>query len=188
LTLLSNSHGRGRRLERNITKLELKAAIAHGMKQVANPGRNGSERYRFTYKGVVCITDKTCRQEITAWRLDNEDDNAVDQRQLAQLDVNVCPFVHFIIVVDCSGSMRKDDVKGYMNRKQAVYNCLIKDIIQPQVHLQASSKTDSLNKAAATLIEMNDDATIVFERVEISDELIAIMNQRSLMNPRSHGN
>ena len=78
LTLLSNAHGRGRRLERNITKLELKAAIAHGKKQVANPGRDGSDRYRFTYNGVVCITDKTCKQEITAWRLDNEDENAVD--------------------------------------------------------------------------------------------------------------
>ena len=190
LTLLSNAHGRGRRLERNITKLELKAAIAHGKKQVANPGRDGSERYRFTYNGVVCITDKTCKQEITAWKLDNEDENAVDHQQPVQLDENICLSVHFIIVVDCSGSMRKDDVKGYINRKQAVYNCLIKDVLQPQVQLQASSssKRESLRKAAATLIEMNDNATVIFERVEISDELIAIMNRRSLINPRSHGN
>ena len=188
LTLLSNAHGRGRRLERNITKLELKAAIAHGKKQVANPGRDGSDRYRFTYNGVVCITDKTCKQEITAWRLDNEDENAVDHQQLAQLDANICLSVHFIIVVDCSGSMRKNDVKGYMNRKQAVYSCLIKDVLQPQVQLQASSKDNGLRIAAATLIEMNDNATVIFERVEINDELIAIMNQRSLINPRSHGN
>ena len=188
LTLLSNAHGRGRRLERNITKLELKAAIAHGKKQVANPGTDGSDRYRFTYNGVVCITDKTCKQEITAWRLDNEDENAVDHQQPAQLDANISLSVHFIIVVDCSGSMRKDDVKGYVNRKQAVYNCLINDVLQPQAQLQASSKNNSLRKAAATLIEMNDNATVIFERVEISDELIAIMNRRSLINPRSHGN
>jgi hypothetical protein len=178
LTLLSNTHGRGRRLERNITKSELKETILHGTKQVANPGRDGSERYRFTYNDVVCITDKTCKQEITAWRLDNKD----------EIVATVYHSIHFIIVVDCSGSMRKDDVEGYMNRKQAVYNCLINDIMQPQVQLQASSKRESLRKAVATLIEMNDNATVIFERVEISDKLIAIMNERSLIKARSHGN
>jgi hypothetical protein len=33
-------------------------------------GRDGRPRWRYTYRGVVYITDERSRHEITSWRLD----------------------------------------------------------------------------------------------------------------------
>ena len=52
--------------------------------------------------------------------------------------------------------MRKTDVPGFSLRTSAVYECLARDFIQPQlaaVHGQ---------KFVISLIEMGDEATIIF--------------------------
>jgi hypothetical protein len=36
-------------------------------------GRNGQARCRFTHKGIVYITDESCRHEVTSWKLDDSD-------------------------------------------------------------------------------------------------------------------
>ena len=59
ITLISHDHGRDRRIERTIDKKELQAAIKYGIKTSANPGRDGSQRWRYTYNNVVYITDTT---------------------------------------------------------------------------------------------------------------------------------
>ena len=56
--------------ERNIERQELQAAIKHGRKDIANPGRDGSKRWRYEHMGVVYITDETSRHEVTSWRID----------------------------------------------------------------------------------------------------------------------
>ena len=53
VTLISHAHGRERRAERGILRRELQAAIKHGEKVAANPGRRGEKRWRFTHNGVV---------------------------------------------------------------------------------------------------------------------------------------
>ncbi len=42
---------------------------------------------------------------------------------------------HMVVVVDHSGSMRKDDVPGYSSRTAAVYDCLARDLVEPQLKL-----------------------------------------------------
>ena len=73
VSLISHTHGRVRRKERNIQRIELQAAIKHGTKERANPGRDGSLRWRYTHDGVVYITDDTSRHEVTSWRIDGKD-------------------------------------------------------------------------------------------------------------------
>ena len=73
ITLISHTHGRERRAERNIARLELQAAIKYGRKERATPGVNKDARWKYTYKGVVYITDATSRHEVTSWRLDEDE-------------------------------------------------------------------------------------------------------------------
>ena len=106
LTYSHNHSGRERRQQREIDKQELKKAIKYGKRERADPGRNGDRRWKFTYRGVVYITDDSLRHEITSWRIDethevynnHADDKLVD--------------THVVLVVDSSGSMRNNDMKG----------------------------------------------------------------------------
>jgi Mg-chelatase subunit ChlD len=77
----------------------------------------------------VYITDATSRHEITSWRLDDapEPAPAVAEGQEG------AGTAHFVMVVDMSGSMRKDDIQGYNTRAKAVYECLAKDLVAPQL-------------------------------------------------------
>ena len=63
VTLISHTHGRQRRAERDIARLELQAAVKYGRREPAHPGRDGSDRIRWTHKGVVYITDATGKHE-----------------------------------------------------------------------------------------------------------------------------
>ena len=55
---------------------ELQAAVMHGHKEKANSGRQGDPRWRYTYNGVVYITDATSRYEITRHRLRPHNSNS----------------------------------------------------------------------------------------------------------------
>ena len=66
--IISHRHGRLRRAERGISQLDFEEAVAKGTKTADRTGRDGKQRWRFVYKDVVCITDSTCRHEITSWR------------------------------------------------------------------------------------------------------------------------
>ena len=67
-------------------------------------------------QGVVYITDESKRHEVTSWRLDDaqEAPPAIDG------GLGEATTTHVVVVVDHSGSMRKDDVPGYSSRTQAV--------------------------------------------------------------------
>jgi regulator of protease activity HflC (stomatin/prohibitin superfamily) len=69
VSVVSHPHGRERRAQRGVSLSELRAAVKHGRKTPARPGRKGQKRWRFEYSGVVYITDETCRHEITSWRV-----------------------------------------------------------------------------------------------------------------------
>ena len=71
----------------------------------------------FLRQGVVYITDETSRHEVTSWRLDQANEAAGP----AVLDGGVGgTTTHVVVVVDSSGSMRKEDVPGYDSRTAAV--------------------------------------------------------------------
>jgi hypothetical protein len=45
---------------------------------------------------------------------------------------------HAVLVVDCSGSMRKEDVPGHATRTAAVYECLAREFAEPQIKLSTN--------------------------------------------------
>ena len=69
VSIISHAHGRERRAQRGVERRQLQAAVKHGQKTPGRPGRDGKQRWRFEYNGVVYITDETCRHEITTWRV-----------------------------------------------------------------------------------------------------------------------
>ena len=60
-TLLSGTHGRRRRQERNIEKVDLQRARRYGMMEIQENGR-----YRYTYGGIRFIYDPETRTEVTS--------------------------------------------------------------------------------------------------------------------------
>lgn len=215
VTVLSSLHGRTQRALRGIDKRELQAAVKHGRKERANPGRNGDSRWRYTHEGVrslpcsvscacdvcdfgkprallliVCfsvithscrpqvvyITDETSRHEITSWRLN-------DSSISAALAGRGSGGVHAVLVVDNSGSMRKNDVAGYASRTAAVYDCLVKDFVLAQV------AAGGAGEVVVTLIEMSDVATKVLSKVKLDDSALQVeLTRRQERRARSHGN
>ena len=67
-TILSSVHGRQRRMERDIAKQDLQAAVAFGIKE-QQFGRRGETLWKFTFADVVFITDETSTKETTSWVL-----------------------------------------------------------------------------------------------------------------------
>jgi hypothetical protein len=104
-----NCLGRERRLQREIAKIELKKAIKHGKREPSDPGRNGERRWKFTYNGVVYITDDSLRHEITSWRID--DGRGIFEGYNHAADYELVD-THVVLVVDSSGSMRNADMEG----------------------------------------------------------------------------
>ncbi|KAG2428467.1 hypothetical protein HXX76_011586 [Chlamydomonas incerta] len=79
---------------------------------------------------------------------------------------------HVMVVVDASGSMRKSDVpdaNGCISRIAAVYDCVARELVAPQLQLVQ----------AMTLIEMRDTASICFSRQPFGAELLALVKQHA---------
>ena len=178
ITLLSSLHGRQRRSERGIEKLELQAAIKYGRKERAHPGRDGAERWRFTHNGVMYITDATCRHEITSWRLDD-----APPAPPAPYAVGSGYLSHTVIVVDRSGSMRLDDIPGYNSRTEAVYDCLAREFVKPLWGMRKGA-----GRAVVTLIEMGTCANVLLKRAALDEGLLAYFQRRASSRARLHGN
>ncbi|CAJ1947683.1 unnamed protein product [Cylindrotheca closterium] len=153
-------------------------AIKHGHKEVANPGRDGSKRWRYTHKGVEFITDETSRHEITSWRVSGEEDAIIGLAEI-QLAGSRC---HVVLIVDHSGSMRTSDVPGYDTRAHAVYECLKRDFVEKQL------KSGALNGVIVTLISMSNTATVQIHKKTLDDSLIHDLQRLSKRQPKLHGN
>ena len=156
---------------------ELAEAFKYGRFERANPGPDGSERLKITHKGVVFITDAEGKQEITSWRLDGHDDSLQGPERPRG--------THTVIVVDHSGSMRKDDVPGYATRTEAVYDCLARDFLAPQLQV---SKDAMAGDAVVSLLEMSDEAVVALERRPITEQLQTNIARRAQRRAHSHGN
>lgn len=202
--IISHTHGRQRREERNIRKEELQAAVKYGTRYRANPGPSGKPRWRFEHEGVVFITDETCRQEITSWRMR---DDTPYQAPGAAYDGRVKS--HVVLVVDHSGSMRSNDVlssdnSSYQSRISSVYECLVRDFIDPQLKQimkeekksKNSKKSSSVSPSAAdsgqvvvSFIRMGTAANLLFERVPLDPSLLHWMQRRMVQGKAyKHGN
>ena len=178
VSLISHTHGRARRSERSIARLELQAAVKHGRKEPAHPSAQGRSRWRYTHNGVVYVTDASSRHEITSWRDDGQD-----------MPVEVYePGVygaHVVLIVDASGSMRETDVEGYASRTAAVYECLARDLVQPQGTVGFQSH---YGNAVVSLIEMSDQAHVLKQQAPMDNMFADYLRHRATSRARSHGN
>jgi len=68
LSLLSSTHGRARRQLRDISKQTLRDCVRYGVKTRGRTVR-GETRWKFQFGNTVFITDATCTQEITSYKL-----------------------------------------------------------------------------------------------------------------------
>jgi hypothetical protein len=78
--------------------------------------------------------------------------------------------------------MRKAGVPGYRTRTEAVYDCLIREFIQPQMHLVGAGD------AVVSLIEMSDESRILVDRHPIDEDLVQILQRLGRGYANSHGN
>jgi hypothetical protein len=195
ITVLSSSHGRKRRKQRAIHKRDLKKAVKYGTREPGNPGPDGRPRIKWSYDGVVYITDETGRQEITAWNSASllpiaempEDDGHHMQTHLISTRPSAVSS-HTVVVVDMSGSMRAQDVGEYRgNRAQAVYENLALLLVKEQLAQKAKAMDRTLD--IVSLIEMRDDAEVIFESMPLDGNLFnMLVKRRDLCRPSSHGN
>lgn len=166
-------------------KQELLEAVKHGRMEPANPGEDGRARWRFTHRGVVFITDNTKTREIMSWRI--EDTGEEIERALLEEHSDAETGTHVVLVVDDSGSMRTTDVHGYTNRKMAVYDCLVKDFLRTQLQ-RLEGRGGEESSVLVTLIRMNRDATVVFEREPLHARLEATLLAQMDAKAKGHGN
>ena len=204
ITIISSPHGRQRREERGVAKSELQAAVKYGIRTRARSDQDGNQRWKYTYKGVVFLTDKTGKKEITSYPENRRKSAAMPpvphlrhnapayKHRPAAVALSRAELLrspskwtsHTIVVIDQSGSMRTNDVAGFSTRSHAVWSKVSKDLVErPVIQRGAAASTD-----VVTVIAMRDDAEIVIDRSPMNMELASqLLSFSGASKPRSHG-
>jgi hypothetical protein len=81
--------------------------------------------------------------------------------------------------------MRNNDVPGFADRTQAVYECLARDLFAPQL---AHGWGSAQGSVVVSLIEFDDAASIVFQERPLDTRLGYELRARGEVRARSHGN
>ena len=170
VTVLSSAHGRQRRRERDIAKSELRAAVKYGVREAQTNPRTGERRWKYTYAGVVYITDSESRREITSWpepcfgfdvplvRI-TDDMTAQHDASVAALRNLGAWTSHTVIVVDESGSMRSTDVEDGATRSDAVWLTLALTWVGDELKAGTRQSTDVIS-----IVSMRDSATLLVDK------------------------
>jgi Mg-chelatase subunit ChlD/Pyruvate/2-oxoacid:ferredoxin oxidoreductase delta subunit len=203
-SLLSNDHGRERRAQRGIEKVDLQRAKKYGLKEKAYNGC-----YKYTYGGVVFIYDHVRKREVTSYM--SSDKASLRSGTLfckpvelesKEIDVDMINkhsavretllkdkrkwTSHSVLVVDMSGSMRRDDVNGAKCRADGVWTTLARDYIK--IPLENGTRTSS---DLISIIVMQDEAKVLLicEPTDwcLYNRLVDYRNWTE-MKPSGHGN
>lgn len=181
VTVLSSVHGRQRRLERDLTKRDLRLARNYGEKETVYNDR-GHKGYKFTFADIVYLTDETTDREITSWpvqacgidvqkrvitkTMEAEHDKA--KRMLARDKTKWTS--HTVVVVDQSGSMRKNDASEGSTRSDIVWLALALDIVAKPLSSGERSSTDvfslvTMSKHGGTVLEFEPFDWILYNKL-----------------------
>lgn len=159
ITILSCEHGRMRRDERDITKRDLQKALKFGKKQ-----KTWGNRWKIEYDGIIFITDRYCRREVTAYPAPLAfvplDPKAVEDHEKAKHILACKPELchsHYILIIDNSGSMTTHDVTLHRDRQVAAYTTTALELIAEQLIEKTANNSD-----VVSLIEFSDTARVVF--------------------------
>ena len=180
VTVLSSAHGRQRREERDITKRDLKAAVKYGTKEATpGQGRNlGLVCWKYTFAGVVYITDIESKVEITSWpeqsgcgfdvpliRITRSMTTA-HNAAVANLHNLGSWTSHTVIVVDQSGSMRQADVEGKATRAEAVWLTLAFSCVADEIRSGSRKGSDVMS-----IIGMKNTSALLVDREPVDWQL-----------------
>lgn len=201
IPLISSTHGRERRSQRDISKRDLKAAVKYGTKEKGFPHpRTREMRWKYTYNDIVYITDATSTVEVTSWALElplssvSIPESYQTNYQEAKRRLHFHPqsiTSHAVILVDMSGSMNKSDMNGHRSRARGVYynlaECFVAEKLCPVQ--EGFMGRDCAHTDVVTLIEMRSSATVVFEKEPLSwilyNRFVDLAERR---DARDHGN
>lgn len=180
--LQSGLHGRIRREERRISKATLKAARRYGMREHSQD----NAVVKYTFSGVTFVYNHITDREITSYaapdyaspvagtrctlplvmrRKYSTDPTRHEAEKLRHAQIRSRFFrdnhkkvtSHTVYVVDCSGSMRIDDVDGARCRSDAVWTSLARDGVQAAIESGSASITDIVSVVAM----IDNEATTV---------------------------
>jgi hypothetical protein len=193
---ISSIHGEQRRIERLIEKRDLQAAVKYGLREDGRPHpRTGEPRLKFTYNGVVYITDRTKKIEVTSYALENlpllkADIDVPLSRQITEQKRRIisgekAATSHTVIVVDQSGSMNSSDIMGHRCRSRGAFYTIASELIgQPLIRDQLSF-TDVF-----TIIDMRDTSEIIIWKQPCTWELhnMIVDLADDALRARGHGN
>jgi hypothetical protein len=166
ITILSSTHGRLRREQRDIDKRELRRAVKYGTRE-----RAWGQRWRFEYDGIVFITDESMRREVTAFPAPLPE-QPVDfamrishgraKRLLAEKPE--LSTSHTVIVIDNSGSMlaKKNSIHLYRDSQNAAFSMAALEFVAEQLFNKTAVNSDLIS-----LVNFSQTASVSIEREPI---------------------
>ncbi|GAX27845.1 hypothetical protein FisN_13Hh048 [Fistulifera solaris] len=177
-SLLSGSHGRHRRQQRNIKKLDLQRARRYGMKENAR-----FNRIKFTHAGTVFIYDPLKNKEITSYpaAAGKYTGSAFEKpihlppyplpAHAYHQSTNRKAFLHenpravtshSVFLVDMSGSMRCDDVNGARCRADAVWTTIARNYVLDPLKEGTLSSSD-----VVSIVVFRDTAEVLVAQAPV---------------------
>ena len=185
-TLLSGSHGRMRRLQRDISKNHLHLARRYGIRE-----KGHFHRIKYTWGGITFIYDPDQKKAITCypntkttelaatrfhaprgWEKLPANHEEHDERVQALFDQ---PWdSHTVLVVDLSGSMRQDDVPGALSRAHAVWQTLAHELVAKQL--------PATDRDAVSVVVLQERAHVLARAVPLDEHLHNLMFEWSDWN------
>lgn len=175
--LLSTTHDRQRREERGVLKIDLQNARRYGIEESSYKGR-----IKLTFGGVVFIYDPKTGRSITSFVskdlcsntsgtkvtlpviLKTKDEyytarhkERYDLLRTSMLTNKHSWNSHSVLVVDMSGSMRRDDVNGARCRSDGVWIALARDFVEQQLK---SNQVNSFDLVSVILMGETSDTVL----------------------------
>lgn len=165
ISIISSTHGRLRREQRDFNKRDLQAAKKYGSRS-----RVWGNRWKFEYDGVIFITDQSMRREVTSYPaplaiapIDAVSQLKHDQaKQVIDAKPEICTS-HTVLVVDNSGSMKIHDILLHRDRQVMAYSTTALEYIAEQLFNETAN-----NRDVVSLVEFDSQARVVIEREPIS--------------------
>jgi len=166
ITILSSTHGRLRREQRDIDKRDLQRALRYGTRT-----RAWDRRWLVEYDGITFITDSTMRKEITCYpsplpKMDIDFETSANHAKARHLlmEKPELSTSHTVFVIDNSGSMldKKNDIHLYRDSQNAAFSMTALEFVAEQLF-----NNTAVNSDLVSLVKFDTAANVPFEREPI---------------------
>jgi hypothetical protein len=166
ITILSSAHGRLRREQRDIDKLDLQRALKYGIRK-----RVWGQRWSIEYDGITFITDSSMRQDITAYPsplppmpIDTAENSSHLKAKTLLQEKPELSTSHTVVIIDNSGSMlgKKNDIHLYRDSQNAAFSMTALELVAEQLFSETATNSDLVS-----LVKFSSDASVEISREPI---------------------